>query len=85
MPEEARVTLDLRGVDSPVLPLLVRRALLTLEAGATLEVWLNSPQWARDLPCILQRCGQRCLAVEQLPEGWRLRLARHEHPGAKPK
>lgn len=76
MPDETRVTLDLRGVDSPVLPLLVRRCLQRLDEGATLEVWLTSPQWARDLPVILQRCGQRCLALEHLPRGWRLLLQR---------
>lgn len=78
MTREANMSLDLRGADSPLLALLVRRALLGLAAGGTLEVWLSSPQWARDLPVILARCGQRCLAVENLPAGWRLLLARGE-------
>lgn len=69
-------SLDLRGHDSPVLPLLVRRALAELATGQTLEVWLSSPQWARDLPCILARCGDRCLYLEDLPQGYRLLVAR---------
>ncbi len=69
-------TLDLRGHDSPVLPLLVRRALGALAGGQTLEVWLTSAQWARDLPRIVERSGDHCLALEHLPQGYRLLLRR---------
>ena len=71
-------SLDLRGLDSPVLPLLVRRALRELPPGQSLEVWLSSAQWARDLPCIVRRAGDRCLRHQALPEGYCLLLARGE-------
>jgi TusA-related sulfurtransferase len=82
MSDAVCVMLDLRGMDSPVLPLLVRRALSGLAAGATLEVRLSSSQWARDLPVILGRCGECCLGLEQLPWGWRLLVRRG---GANPR
>ena len=70
------VTLDLRQTGSPMLPLLVRRALTRLSPGQELEVLLASPQWVRDLPLILRRGGDRCLGCQQHPDHWRLRVAR---------
>ena len=69
-------SLDLRGAGSPVLPLLVRRALALLTPGQVLEVWLSSAQWARDLPRIVERAGDRCLSCQSLPQGFRLHLLR---------
>ncbi len=69
-------TLDLRRTGSPMLPLLVRRALAELAPGQELEVLVASPQWVRDLPLILRRTGERCLSCREEPGHWRLRLAR---------
>ena len=68
--------LDLRDGDSPVLPLLVRRALALLAPGEQLEVRLTSPCWARDLPVIVRRGGDRCLHCRQGAQGYSLLLAR---------
>lgn len=68
--------LDLRRTDSPMLPLLVRRALAELVPGQELEVLLASPQWVRDLPLILRRAGERCLDCQPRAGHWCLRLAR---------
>lgn len=72
--------LDLRGGDSPVLALLVRQALSGLPPGQRLEVWLDSPRWARDLPVIVRRAGDRCLGCREEAEGYRLMLERGRPP-----
>ena len=69
-------SLDLRGAGSPVLPLLVRRALALLQPGQVLEVWVSSPLWVRDLPCIIERAGDICLSCQALPQGFCLHLTR---------
>ena len=74
------VILDLRRTGSPMLPLLVRRALAELRPGQELEVWLACPQWARDLPLILRRGGDRCLECRAHPDHWRLRVGRGRRP-----
>lgn len=68
--------LDLRGGDSPVLALLVRHALGSLAPGQRLEVWLTSPRWARDLPVIVRRAGDRCLGCRETSQGYSLLLER---------
>ncbi|MBI5522390.1 MAG: sulfurtransferase TusA family protein [Desulfarculus sp.] len=72
--------LDLRGGDSPVLALLVRQALSGLAPGQHLEVLLTSPRWARDLPVIVRRAGDRCLGCRETGEGFSLLLARGGPP-----
>jgi len=73
--------LDLRGGDSPMLPLLVRHALSQLGPGQRLEVWLTCPRWARDLPLIVRRGGDRCLHCRETPDGYNLLLVRGGGPG----
>jgi TusA-related sulfurtransferase len=82
MTSPAPPLLDLRGGDSPVLPLLVRRALAQLSPGQRLEVWLTSHRWARDLPIIVRRSGDRCLHCHETPNGYSLLLARGGPPAA---
>ncbi|MBI4800061.1 MAG: sulfurtransferase TusA family protein [Desulfarculus sp.] len=72
--------LDLRGGDSPVLALLVRQALARLAPGQHLEVWLTSPRWARDLPVIVRRAGDRCLGCQDRDQGYSLLLERGRPP-----
>ena len=79
----ADAVLDLTRTGSPMLPLLVRRALAQLGPGQRLEVRLASPQWARDLPLILRRTGDRCLVCESTAGGWRLVVSRGGRPSAK--
>ncbi|MFZ5585581.1 MAG: sulfurtransferase TusA family protein [Thermodesulfobacteriota bacterium] len=76
-------TLDLSQTGSPMLPLLVRQALARLGPGQRLEVHLASAQWARDLPLILRRTGDRCLVCEPTAQGWRLVVARGGPSAAK--
>lgn len=80
MPNTTPPLLDLRGGDSPVLALLVRQALDRLYPGQHLEVWLSSPRWARDLPVIVRRSGDRCLGCREMGEGFSLLLARGGPP-----
>lgn len=80
---DAHAVLDLSHTGSPMLPLLVRRALGDLAPGQRLEVLLGSAQWACDLPLILRRTGDRCLTCEPTATGWRLVVARGRTPSAK--
>lgn len=82
MPEPAEI-LDLSQTASPMLPLIVRRALAGLAPGRQLEILLSSAQWARDLPLILRRTGDRCLVCEATMQGWRLVVTRGAPPPAK--
>lgn len=80
---DADARLDLSHTGSPMLPLLVLRALAGLHPGQRLEVLLGSAQWACDLPLILHRTGDRCLVCEPTARGWRLVVARGGLPAAK--
>ncbi|MFH1058234.1 MAG: sulfurtransferase TusA family protein [Pseudomonadota bacterium] len=82
MPDSTEI-LDLSQTASPMLPLLVRRALAGLAPGRRLEIRLASGQWARDLPLILRRTGDRCLICEATFQGWRLVVARGGLPAPK--
>ncbi len=74
MQVEISESLDLRGSDSPMVLLLVRRALAALAPGQCLEVRLSSAARARDLERIALRSGDRCLVNQSGEHGFRLVL-----------
>ena len=70
------VTLDLGDDQSPLALLKVCRSFARLEAGQSLVVCLDSPQWAQDLPRIVRRAGGACQALPAPPGRYRLSIRR---------
>ena len=64
--------LDLRGVACPLNWAKAKVRLEGLARGATLELWLDDPKGARDIPRAAEAEGYAVIAVEPRASEWRL-------------
>lgn len=66
--------LDLRGVRCPLNWAKAKVRLETLSRGAELELILDDPKGARDIPRAAEAEGYAVVEVEQGPNDWRLTI-----------
>ena len=66
--------LDLRGVRCPLNWAKAKVHLETLSRGAELELILDDPKGARDIPRAAEAEGYAVVEVEQGPNDWRLTI-----------
>ena len=64
--------LDLRGVRCPLNWAKAKVRLETLSRGAELELILDDPKGARDIPRAAEAEGYAVVEIEQRPNDWRL-------------
>jgi TusA-related sulfurtransferase len=64
--------LDLRGVRCPLNWARAKVHLETLSRGAELELILDDPKGARDIPRAAEAEGYAVLEIEQRPRDWRV-------------
>ncbi len=76
MASPPELLLDLRDDDSPVALLQVCRGFGRLQPGQRLLVMLDSPQWAQDLPRIVERSGGTCRPRPAPPGQYHLEIRR---------
>jgi tRNA 2-thiouridine synthesizing protein A len=69
-----RRTLDLRGVRCPLSWAKARVVLETLPRGAELELLVDDPQAARDIPRAAEAVGHHVAAVAVEAPGWRITI-----------
>jgi tRNA 2-thiouridine synthesizing protein A len=70
----ARETLDLRGVPCPLSWAKAKVRLEGLARGAELEVVLDDPQGARDIPRAAEAEGHHVVEVHEAEGVWRLTI-----------
>ncbi len=76
MKPSPELLLDLRDDNSPLALLEVCRSFASLRPGQVLLVKLDSPQWAQDLPRIVQRSGGTCRQRPSAPGQYHLEIRR---------
>ena len=64
--------LDLRGIACPLSWAKAKVRLEQLVRGQTLELWLDDPKGARDIPRAAEAEGYAVIEVEHLAREWRL-------------
>jgi tRNA 2-thiouridine synthesizing protein A len=64
--------LDLRGVKCPLSWAKTKVRLEELPRGAEIELWLDDPKGARDLPRAAEAEGYAVIAVERRATDWRI-------------
>jgi TusA-related sulfurtransferase len=64
--------LDLRGVPCPLSWAKARVCLERLPAGAEVEVWLDDPKGARDLPRAAEAQGYHVVEIVSCGHDWRV-------------
>jgi tRNA 2-thiouridine synthesizing protein A len=69
-----RRQLDLRGVRCPLSWAKARVVLDTLERGEELDLLLDDPQAARDIPRAAEAVGHHVVSVEAGDGGWRITI-----------
>jgi len=67
-----RTALDLRGVKCPLNWARARVHLETLPRGAELELILDDPKGARDIPRAAEAQGYAIVSIERRPHDWRI-------------
>ncbi|HJQ84292.1 MAG TPA: sulfurtransferase TusA family protein [Candidatus Binatia bacterium] len=70
----ARETLDLRGVKCPLSWAKAKVHLETLPRGAEIDLLLDDPQGAADIPRAAESAGHHVVGVSAEAWGWRLTL-----------
>jgi TusA-related sulfurtransferase len=68
--------LDLRGVPCPLSWAKAKVRLEDLPAGALIEVLLDDPKGARDLPRAAEAEGYDVTDIERRPHDWRIVIAK---------
>ena len=69
-----RTTLDLRGVKCPLNWAKARVRLDTLARGTELELVLDDPQAARDIPRAAEAAGHQVIGTRAEPGLWRITI-----------
>jgi len=69
-----RATLDLRGVPCPLSWARARVRLEAMARGTEIDVLLDDPRGARDLPRAAEASGHHVVAVVDEPFGWRVTI-----------
>ncbi len=72
MDSPRRRRLDLRGLRCPLNWARARVFLEQLEAESEVELWVDDPRGARDIPGAAEACGYQVLAVEEVERAWRI-------------
>jgi len=70
----ARETLDLRGVRCPLSWAKARVRLESMPRGAELDLLLDDPQGAADIPRAAESAGHHVAGVDREDEGWRITI-----------
>jgi len=68
--------LDLRGIVCPLSWAKAKVRLEELARGETLELWLDDPKGARDIPVAAEAEGFAVLEIEQLSGEWHVTIQR---------
>jgi len=68
--------LDLRGIACPLSWAKAKVRLEELARGETLELWLDDPKGARDIPVAAEAEGYAVLEVVHLSGAWHLTIQR---------
>jgi len=68
--------LDLRGVACPLSWARAKVRLEDLARGETLELWLDDPKGARDIPVAAEAEGYAVLEIEHASGAWLLTIQR---------
>lgn len=68
--------LDLRGIACPLSWAKAKVHLEELARGETLELWLDDPKGARDIPVAAEAEGYAVLDIEHVSGEWRLTIQR---------
>jgi len=73
---QARVTVDVRGLNCPIPLLKTRKAMAVAAAGASVTILVTDPDSVLDIRAFAQVAGFSCEVSEAPPGVWRFRLSK---------
>jgi len=72
--EREAIKLDLRGIKCPLNWAHAKVRLERMARGERLELLLDDPRGARDIPCAAEAEGYAVIEIDQTGEVWRVRI-----------